>query len=244
MRFTDETLMAFADGELEEPARSEVEQAIRKDPVVAAKVAQHRALRADVFSAFAGALEEPVPPRLRQVVANSNVIHLDSVRALRQDKEPEPAPRQWSWPEWGAIAATLVLGVLAGSFGWQRLQPEQQLAALDRGVVAEGKLAHALSTQLASSAGTGVRIGVSFVSVEGNYCRSFSTGATAGLACRDGGDWKIALMAEVPAAAGGDYRQAAVSMPQALLDAIDQRIKGKALDAKGEQAAAASGWTR
>jgi hypothetical protein len=244
MRFTDETLMAFADGELDEPARSEVEQAIRKDPAVAAKVAQHRALRADVFSAFAATLEEPVPPRLRQVVANSNVIHLDSVRAQRQEKEPEPAPRRWAWPEWGAIAATLVLGVLAGSFGWQRLQPEPQLAALDRGVVADGKLARALSTQLASSPGNGVRIGVSFVSGDGNYCRSFSTGAAAGLACRDGRDWKIALMAEVPAPETGAYRQAAVAMPQALVDAIDQRIKGKALDAKAEQAAAASGWSR
>lgn len=244
MRFTDETLMAFADGELEEPARSEVEQAIRKDPLVAAKVAQHRALRADVFSAFASTLDEPVPPRLRQVVANSNVIHLDSVRALRVDKEPELEQRSWSWPEWGAIAATLVVGVLAGSMGWQRLQPDPQLAAVDRGVFADGKLAHALSTQLAGSAGNGVKIGVSFVSVDGNYCRSYTMGATAGLACRDGRDWKIALMTETPSATSGAYRQAASETPPAVMDAIDQRIKGKTLDAKAEQAAAASGWAR
>ena len=41
MRFSDETLMAFADGELDEPTRSAVAQAIDSDPALAAKVEIH-----------------------------------------------------------------------------------------------------------------------------------------------------------------------------------------------------------
>ena len=65
MKYSDEILMAYADGELEEPRRSEVEHAVRADPALAAIVERHRALRRDVFSAFAGVLDEPVPPQLR-----------------------------------------------------------------------------------------------------------------------------------------------------------------------------------
>ena len=58
MSFSDETLMAYADGELAEPALGEVERAVRIDPAVAARVAQHRALRADVFAAFAAVADD------------------------------------------------------------------------------------------------------------------------------------------------------------------------------------------
>ncbi|MEO7496059.1 MAG: anti-sigma factor, partial [Massilia sp.] len=65
MRFSDETIMAFADGELGEPERSALEQAVKRDPALAAQVARHQALREDVFGAFAGVLDEPVPARLQ-----------------------------------------------------------------------------------------------------------------------------------------------------------------------------------
>jgi hypothetical protein len=249
MRFSDETLMAFADGELDEPTRSAVEQAMRSDPAIAAKVAQHKALRADIFGAFAPALDERVPPRLKQVINPANsakVVNLDTVRASRREAAE---PRRWAWAEWGAIAATLVIGVLAGSLGLKGIRGETQLAAVsgkDGALTARGKLDAALSQQLASAApdGGGVKIGLSFVSKEGNYCRSFTLGAAAGLACRSGTDWKIPVMAQGTAPAPGEYRQAGSAMPAAVLDAIDQRIAGQALDAKAERAAAQQGWKR
>ena len=277
MRFSDETLMAFADGELDEPTRSAVERAMHRDPALAAKVRQHRALRSDVFGAFARTLDEPVPARLRQVVPvplvpvplvpvpldpgqrgaadllrAGNVVQLDQVRAARNQacEVPAPLPRRWSWPEWGAIAATLVLGVLAGSVGLTSLQGETELAASvgSKGVLgARGQLDAALSRQLASAppAGASVRIGVSFVARDGQYCRTFAMGAAAGLACRSGSGWTIPVLAEGAAAAGeGAYRQAASAMPPAVLEAIDARAVGPSLDAKAEQAAARRGWTR
>jgi hypothetical protein len=48
-------------------------------------------------------------------------------------------------------------------------------------------------------------------------------GATAGLACRMGGGWKVPVLAQgvrAPAA-DGEYRQAGSEMPAAVLEAID-----------------------
>ena len=112
-------------------------------------------------------------------------------------------------------------------------------------LTARGELAGALSRQLASEAapGSAVRIGVSFATRDGGYCRSFSVGAKAGLACRDGEAWRVPVLTETAAAAAGEYRQAA-SAPPAVLEAIDQRIAGTTLDAAAERAARERGWKR
>jgi hypothetical protein len=115
--------------------------------------------------------------------------------------------------------------------------------------VAQGRLAEALSNQLAGSgqagAGAGdgaVRIGVTFAATDGALCRSFTAGSAAGLACRSGDQWKLAVLAEAEKGAGGDYRQAGSAMPAAVLEAIDARIAGPALDAQAEKAAQQRGW--
>jgi hypothetical protein len=246
MSFSEETLMAYADGELDEPTRSAVERAIRTDPSVAAKVRQHQALRSNVFAAFSPIMDEPIPSRLNAAAKPGKVIHLNTVRAARTEAVEK---RRWSWPEWGAIAATLVVGVLAGSLGLKGMQGESQLASVAAGdgtLVAQGKLADALSHQLASAttATSEVKIGVSFVGKDGNYCRSFMMGVAAGVACRSGAEWKVPLMAEAAAGAAGAYRQAGSEMPAAVMEAIDQRIAGQALDSKEEQAARQQGWKR
>ena len=250
MRFTEETIMAYADGELDDTTRFEVELAAHQDPALAEKIRQHQLLRSNVLAAFASSLDEEVPQRLKAAVRSGKVIHLDSVRQLRTPLPPPPAaPKQgWSWPEWGALAATLMVGVLAGFIGSQSLDGNVQLARLDAGgaLVADGALAGALSQQLASAtrADAEVRPGVSFVANDGNYCRSFMLPKTAGLACRDGDQWRIPVMASSAPDKAGAYRQAGSAMPAAVLDAIDERITGKALDADAERAAAAQGWKR
>ena len=54
MKFSDELLIAFVNGELAEPARAAVERALRADPAIAARVAQHRARRSRVYGVVAG----------------------------------------------------------------------------------------------------------------------------------------------------------------------------------------------
>jgi len=251
MSFSDEILMAYADGELDAPLREQVEQAVRSDAQVAAAVERHRALRGDVFAAFAGILDEPVPAhlqpgRLGQPAASAPVlpVRVDVLAA----EGARVLPARWSWPQWGAMAASLVVGVLAGVLGWQGMHAGTDAAPFARqgdALVAQGALADALSRQLAAEPGAGaqvgVQVGVSFRAKDGRYCRSFVLGAEAGLACRNGDAWQVPVLAEGESRQGA-YRQAGSTLPGAVLDAIDQRIAGAALDAQAERAARARGW--
>jgi anti-sigma factor RsiW len=177
MSFSDETLMAFADGELDDITSHEVELAMRLDPAIAEKVRLHQALRSNVFGAFARTLDEEVPQRLQAAVRSGKVVHLDSVRQLRTPPPQLQQPvrvvkRGWSWPEWGALAATLVAGVLAGSLGMRSLDDGQQFAAFDANagtLTAQGRLNTALTQQLAFNGPVDkdVRVGLSFVSRQG-----------------------------------------------------------------------------
>lgn len=262
MRMSDETLMAYADGELDQSTRLQVELAMQADPGVAVRVRQHMALRRNVFNAFSNSLDAPVPARLRDMVGKGaggpaagaaqprpKVIQLDSVRAARSKPVAPPPPRRrWSWPEWGALAASLVLGAGVGMLAITSFHSETQFAAVNgNGLLrAHGKLDTALSAQLASAPPPrgGVRIGVSFVGRDGQYCRSFELGTAAGLACRAGAGWNIPVMVEGQGGVSGVYRQAGSGLPAAVLEAIDARAVGPALDATAEQAAAARGWSR
>lgn len=244
MTFPDEVLMAYADDELDTHARAAVEAAMASDPEIARRIAQHRALRGRVHSAFDKVLDEPVPERLLQVVRSAPAAHRGSnIVPLR----PRGA-RRWAWPQWTAIAASLVVGVIAGRLV---LVPDATGPIVVRGgqVVAGSTLARALSDQLAANqpAAGAVRIGVSFRSKSGQYCRTFAwrqTAALAGLACRAADGWQVRVLAHVqsPAADSGSYRQAASPMPLAVIAAVGDQIAGEPLDAQSEAAARAKHW--
>lgn len=247
MTYDDDTLMAYADGELDPAQRAAIAQAMQDDPAVAAAVARHQALRRDVFAAFAGALDEPVPQRL-QPPAAAPVHDLDAARSAREtarQHEQERRERRLAWPRWGALAASLAVGVLAGNLGsgWLGSGGDLALAHDSRGELsARGRLAQALERQLAQDPGTGeVRIGLSFRAQSGAYCRSFQLGGTSGLACREGATWQVPVLADSGTGAA-DYRQASAQLPPAVLEAIDARISGTTLDAAAERQARDAGW--
>ena len=107
MSFSDETLMAFADGELDEQTRREVELALRDDPALAEKVRQHKAMRSNVFNAFSSTLAEEVPQRLQAAARSGKVVHLDSVRQVRTPPPVVPPEKPgWAWPQWGALGGS------------------------------------------------------------------------------------------------------------------------------------------
>jgi len=61
MKFSEETLMAYADDELDTQTRSAVEAAMATDPEIARKIAQHKALRGKLRTTFDKVLSEPPP---------------------------------------------------------------------------------------------------------------------------------------------------------------------------------------
>lgn len=254
MIFSDETLMAYVDGELDGEAHAAVAAAIATDPEVAQRVARHEALNLSVRSAYDRVLSEAVPERLVSAartapagLRNNNVQDLADARATRAQSQAG-RPRRFA-REWGALAASLVVGLLLG---------QHFLGAGDAGpfatragqLLARGALAQALSNELAGSpaSGSAVQIGVSFRGHSGEYCRTFALGARdardalAGLACHREGTWRIDALAPMATGSTGGYRMAATDLPKSVLEAMDEEITGDPLDARGEAAARQHEW--
>ena len=235
MKFWPETLMAYADGELDAETRRAIEAEMAVDPLVAAEVERHRAMRTEVGDAFAGVLGEPVPDRLLRA-------------AKRSAAKAEQPRRQWSWPEWTSIAASLLIGVLGGRALLQQPDGDSGLivAGVDGRVIAGGALAQALSEQLSSEDGRSVHIGLSFRTQSGEYCRTFGARAAnpvVGFACRDAEVWRIDMLSSAPRAeSGGDYRMASTQLPAPIVQAIAERMQGEALDADEEAVARQRRW--
>ena len=256
MSFSDETLMAYADGELDDATRLAVEAAMRRDGSIARRVARLRAARDELF-----AEQEPSGARSRHA---ANVVQLATVRAQRlatQQAARKAVKRQWGWLEWTTLALVMVFGLVAGKFGLAHWQPgwfsdpapaPTEVASRNGTLVAQGKLDAALSQQMGGAAPSegNVRVGLSFLSNEGGYCRSFTlVGGSqdlVGIACRASEEWRIPALVQNarPQPAMGAYRMAGTEMPTAVLEAIDQRINGRTLDAAEEKAARAAGWQR
>jgi len=235
MKFSPETLMAYADGELDAETRRAIEAEMAVDPQVAQEVERHRAMRTAVGGAFAGVLEEPVPDRLLRAAKKSGA-------------KAEQPRRQWSWPQWSSIAASLLIGVLGGRALLH--QPDRGsgliVAGVDGRVIAGGALAQALSEQLSSDDGSDVHIGLSFHAKSGEYCRTFGARAAnpvVGFACRDAEVWRIDMLATAPRTeSGGDYRMASTQLPAPIVQAIAERMQGEALDADEEAVARQRRW--
>lgn len=240
MRFSDEMLMAYADGELDLVARAEIEAAMANDPAVARAVERHRMLAGKVRVAYDGVLEEPVPAELVALVVDpqdTRVVELAAARGARRI-----AVGRWQLPAWAAIAASVLAGVFVGLLLFRTSSAPYEVT--DRGLIARGELAEGLATQLASAPGrSNVHIGVSFRSRDGDYCRSFTyehLAPLAGLACRHGEDWKVRVLAEAPSSTS--ELRTATAMPMAVLQAVDASIAGEPLDAAAEEEARKAGW--
>jgi hypothetical protein len=240
--FSDEVLMAYADGELDTRTRAAVEAAMASDPEIARRISQHKVLRSRFQSAFDAVLHEPLPERLLKVArkepSGGNVVPLRG-----------PQPRHWTWPQWTAIAASLIVGVIAGRLALLRAGNTGPIVMRGGWVLASGALADALSNQLVGhqTGAEPVRIGVSFRSQSHEYCRTFTLSrpaALAGLACRVPEGWRLVVLAHAaaPSAGSGTYRQAASSMPPAVVATVSNQIVGEPLDAGAEAAARGRHW--
>ena len=249
MKIDDETLMAYADGELDPAGAARVEAAIAADPALAEKLARHLALRRRLSTAFDGVLDEPVPPHLLAVARGSGRTTggPGGMRAAAARRGTRTR-RRWSWPEWGAMAASLLFGVLfVHGLDVRDDRALPLVADADGRLRAQGPLTEALETRLASApeAATAVSIGISFRDAAGRYCRSFvlqGIPAQAGLACRDEAGWQVPVTSEAADAPGGELRLASTPLPAAVLAELDARIEGEPLDAEAERAARDAGW--
>lgn len=233
MKITEEKLMAFADGELTGAEREAVEQALATDSKARALLDEHRRLRNRLTGHYGPVAQEEVPERLLAMLGAEKPQGVASLSAAREKKRVAPF-----WQRYGAIAASLAIGIMAG-----QLLPERgqgPIGTRSGALVAEGSLATALETQLASAQGANseTRIGLTFADKQGRVCRTFDASAMSGLACRSDGSWQV-LLATASTRQESEFRQAG---SPAIIEAAQEIMAGPPLDAEGERKALASAW--
>lgn len=264
-------VMAYVDGEMPSEDIARFEPRLALEPALADAVARERALRTRLQSAYAPVLEEPLPAGLLDLLAIPDA----AAKAAPLHAVPGPAPaaneplpsgandaaraalppsRRWAWPQFGAMAASLALGVL---FGARLLAPQHATSgdtlalavAPDGAITAQGALRSALEQDIAGTVldpNAKVGVGLSFRDHARQYCRTFTLdSASSGIACRQADGWVVAHLEHGRNAREGEqggYRTAASPLSPTLLQAIDAMRDGDTLDAADETAAKARGW--
>jgi len=245
----EERLLAWLDGELDQAAAADVARAVAADPALAERARRERALRERLRAAYAPVADEAPPQRLLATLgmaqepapvasqAAADVVPLRPRGAARR-------VREWRWPEWGALAASVLLGVLFGA-QFLRAPPQGPVRMQDGAMVAGAELSRVLDTRLAAQArpGDAFAVGLSFRDGDGNYCRTFTADGAqplGGLACRSGGAWRVVALGEAERPGGG-LRQAASALPASVLAEVDARQR-EMLDAAAERRARDAGW--
>ena len=235
---SQEQIVAYVDGELDDAGRAAVEAAAATDPVVAANIAAHRSLRAQLAAAFGPIADEPVPEPLTRAASQPSLLPASwgggsaargADGGVRHVRFGHP-----TLPQITAMAACLVAGVL---LTFAITSPRGDFTSGSNGLIARGALKQALNTQLAADTGTGPHIGMTFRDESGAVCRTFTTAANEGLACRDGSDWRIDVAAR--AEAKTEFSQASSPL---ITQAVEARIAGDVFDADAEQKARDGGW--
>jgi anti-sigma factor RsiW len=227
---SDETLMAYADGELPDVEAAAVASAAAHDPEVARRIALFKGSRRIVRAAFDPVLDEPVPPHLREAVLALGT------RAAGRNSGSRRSWLDWLIPHGSAIprpGLAAALGCLLGiALGWQLATvrsapgapptlaasvaplPAELLEVLERQPTGHSVLASlgARTVQVLPLASYGDTA---------SFCREVEVSSTVpgrseavrAIACRTDGKWRLAAVAgsAVVRAQGDDYQPAAGS---------------------------------
>ena len=233
----DEKFFAWLDGELPAAEAARVEMEVAADPRLSVVAKEHRKMAVHLRSAFSEVEAQAVPERLADVVSQERgkVVDLAKARAHRAYRKSPSL-----WVQMGALAATLAIGIVTGTLltGGSSSPIGNEAGRL----VASADYEKALDARLASMpVDSGPRIGLTFRDRSGAICRTFEDQAASGLACREGGDWRIRSLFQSPEGQTTDYRMASGQDPR-LIEAVEASIEGEAFDAAQEKEAMRKGW--
>jgi len=206
MMIDDETLGAFIDGALDGEDHARVADRVARDPALAARVAELRALGARIDADFAAIAVPPPPGSLA----------------------PSGASRGSRLNRWAPLALAAGFGgLMLGVFGAQWMRDGLLLPTADGDIWAGRTLAAALDAT--PSGQTSGRVGLLYTvrAADGSVCRAFRVsgraGAQEGAACRSGEEWRVVVLAAAASQAPGYVAAGAeeTAPVEAAIDALD-----------------------
>ncbi|WP_077963134.1 anti-sigma factor family protein [Ensifer adhaerens] len=258
--FSDEILMAFADGELDEETTRRVEAALETDDELMARVAMFMETRAAASDALKPVLDEPVPDELVAKVramaaaqsgaeraADAPATGGDNVVAFRRPQDQPASPRGPSRLLMAMAASLLVVVGGAGGYllrGGGLVDTGAMQVAGTVGPVLSAILNEAASgEEVAVGAGQGtVRLVSAFELGSGQLCREYELTqpgepGLVSVACRKTNVWQTRLAVAKPEGGDGYAPASSLETVDAFLTSIGA---GQPLDADAEKKALAA----
>ena len=194
--FDDETLMAFADGELDETQSRALEEALASNEALCERLAVFLDSRQLVGDALKPLIDEPVPQALLASVGRmaDEVRHQkpqDNVVSFRP-KQQQQTMRRWLVPVAASLVA-IVTGVVGFTLG--RINPSASNSGAEIAAVLDREVSGRDVTL--SSPETVLHVVASFRDERGELCREYELkqpkSSTLTVACRQNGVWATRL---------------------------------------------------
>lgn len=267
---TDETLMAYADGELDAAARARVETILERDQESRARLEIFTATGAPLAALYGKPMTEPVPSHLVALVLGEKKTERSFVRPAARKRRyagnfADALRMMFAGPQWTmAFALCALILVVGAGAGWYLHNGSdgsmQGLVSLDGGrIFAQGPFKAALETvpsgtkvTIADKKGQTVltmRAALTFKNRQQAFCRQYDVtapeGQYAGIACRgDDNQWRLELhTAAAPRANRSDRTvPAGASGSSDVEAAVSNVIEGDALGRTEEDALLRNKW--
>ncbi|MGF7163029.1 hypothetical protein FHS85_004687 [Rhodoligotrophos appendicifer] len=240
--FSDEILMAYADGELESSVAQDVESAVGENPEIARRILGFVRSRRATKSVYASQAADPVPAVLEAAIKT----RLESPNSLPGTYRPITTPpandassnRRTFWPIAAAVALVLggAMGAVIDRASVARTPGAGLLAGLEASEIQDQLSRLPTGSQDATAIGT-LRPLASYKTEAGTLCRWFSLeGASSNaraVACLDQRRWTLALV-DLRQGSNNDYKPA--SDDNGPVEAFLQSIRaGAPLDRRAEE---------
>ncbi|WP_208349441.1 hypothetical protein [Pseudaestuariivita rosea] len=221
--FTDEELMAYADGELDEARASQIDLALAADAALADRLAMFTGSRGAISDAYAPDLDQPVPDVLIARVHeldDKTRRKPDAVTQLTGAPSTAPAPANTNrTPMWQtAVAACVALVVGLGAGFMLTEKPSTNPASLQITELADPAIVQALTAApsgetLILQGGHRFAAVATFRDAAGTLCREFeydqATGRTiVSVACHRDNSWTVQFAVAAPAGNESGYAPA------------------------------------
>lgn len=218
---TDEILMAYADGELDETVRSAVEEAIAHDPALSQRVAEYTRSRRLVQTALSTDDYLAVPPDLRAKVIQQVSTVTEKARksaavaapvnlgATRPTASARSQTLHYLLPLAASLVAVAIgIGIFfVGRWTGSDRSPEQSIIARLGSPAVLAALGTVASGQSNSLAEGQLRVIATYRSGSGALCREFTLQGASdkanAVACRSKSDWNVAFALVEPARPSG-----------------------------------------
>ncbi|MDO5529079.1 MAG: hypothetical protein Q4F71_06725 [Paracoccus sp. (in: a-proteobacteria)] len=241
MEYSDEDLMALADGELDAAEAARIEAAAKADPALAARIAQFRDTRAMLARAYPLKSTGSGEDRLAAMIRGAQLASGEGARPGAAAPRSVARPANMNWRP-AAVAAGLALVVLGGFWMWKPGPDDRGVSYAAVSAPVAAALGSVPSGFTAPVDGAELTVIASYRNAAGELCREYETRHDAesmlAVACHAAPGWENRFTAAIEAA-GADYVPASGALED--LDAyLAESGAGETLTASDEAEALAA----